>query len=82
MRHPRNELQTGRQLKAARVLAGIDQVELARRANLHTNSIRYLERQSRIRTWHSRDRVLEALAGLGIECFASPAPGVRYSCDG
>ena len=36
---------TGRQLTAARALAGITQEQLAERAGLHVNSIRYMERQ-------------------------------------
>jgi transcriptional regulator with XRE-family HTH domain len=56
---------TGRQLAAARVLAGITQVQLAERAGLHVNSIRYLERQPRITTGHSSAMVAGALADEG-----------------
>ena len=53
---------TGRQLAAARVLAGITQKQLAEHAGLHVNSVRYMERQERITTGHSSGRVAEALA--------------------
>ena len=53
---------TGRQLAAARVLAGITQEQLAERAGLHVNSIRYMERQGWITTGHSSGLVAEALA--------------------
>ena len=68
---------TGRQLAAARVLAGITQEELAKRADLHVNSIRYMERQPRITTGHSSGRVAGALADIGVVFFTLPTCGVR-----
>jgi hypothetical protein len=44
---------------------------------LHPNSIRYLERQERITTGFSRDRVEHAMLELGVIFFYSPSPGVR-----
>lgn len=67
----------GRQLAAARVLAGITQEQLAKRAGLHVNSIRYIERQSRITTGHSSELVAEALAEMGVMFFSVPTCGVR-----
>ena len=69
---------TGHQLKAARALAGIGQVALAEAAGLHAQSIRYLERQEAItdRQSYSRDRVVDALELLGVNCTADPLPGV------
>ena len=68
---------TGRQLAAARVLAGITQEQLAERAGLHVNSIRYMERQRRITTGFSSERVAEALADVGVLFFTLPTCGIR-----
>lgn len=68
---------TGRQLAAARVLAGLTQDQLAERAGLHVNSVRYLERQQRITTGHSSERVAEALADFGVVFFTLPTCGIR-----
>ena len=68
---------TGRQLAAARVLAGITQEQLAELAGLHVNSIRYMERQAKITTGFSSERVAEALAGAGVIFFTLPTCGIR-----
>jgi transcriptional regulator with XRE-family HTH domain len=68
---------TGRQLAAARVLAGITQEQLAERAGLHVNSVRYMERQGWITTGHSSERVAEALVDAGVMFFTLPTCGVR-----
>ena len=68
---------TGRQVAAARVLAGITQEQLAERAGLHVNSIRYMERQPRITTGYSSQRVAEALADIGVVFFTLPTCGIR-----
>jgi transcriptional regulator with XRE-family HTH domain len=68
---------TGRQLAAARVLAGITQEQLAERAGLHVNSVRYLERQRWIAAAHSSERVAEALAHAGVIFFTIPTCGIR-----
>jgi hypothetical protein len=70
-------LMRGRQLSAGRALIAVTQEELARVAGLHPNSIRYLERQERITTGFSRDRVEHAMLELGVIFFYSPSPGVR-----
>jgi transcriptional regulator with XRE-family HTH domain len=74
--------QSGRQLAAARMLAGITQEELASQAGLHVNSIRYLERQDYITTGHSSQRVTEAMAALGVLFFSVPSCGVRLRHNG
>ena len=71
------EDQTGKQLAAARVLARITQQELAERAGLHVNSIRYLERQPRITTGYSSECVAVALMHAGVVFFTLPTCGVR-----
>lgn len=73
---------TGRQLAAARALAGITQEQLAERAGLHVNSIRYMERQPRINTGHSSGLVAEALADVGVVFFTLPTYGIRLKPDG
>jgi transcriptional regulator with XRE-family HTH domain len=72
----------GWQLAAARVLAGITQEQLAERAGLHVNSVRYMERQPRITTGHSSARVTEALADAGVIFFTLPTCGIRLKPDG
>ena len=69
----------GRQVSAGRMLAGLTQRELARAAGLHVNSIRYLERQNRIRADYSRERVEAAMRSLGVLFFREPTPGVRLA---
>ena len=72
-------LTIGRQLRAARVLAGLEQAELAQAARLHVNSIRRLERMAVIppSSWHATGRIVQALAVHGVELVASPTPAVR-----
>jgi hypothetical protein len=53
-------------------LAGITQEQLAERASLHVNSVRYMERQRWITTGHSSERVAEALANAGVMFFTPP----------
>ena len=48
-----------------------------RAADLHVNSIRYLERQARITTGFSSERVEQAMMGFGVTFFRTPSPGVR-----
>jgi hypothetical protein len=75
--HGMGGLVRGQQLSAGRALINITQQELARAAGLHPNSIRYLERQERITTGFSRERVEQAMLELGVIFFYSPSPGVR-----
>ena len=65
----------GQQLSAGRALINVSQVACA--AGLHVNSIRYLERQERITTAFSRERVEQAMLRLGVIFFRSPSRGVR-----
>jgi transcriptional regulator with XRE-family HTH domain len=67
----------GQQLSAGRALIAVTQEELARAAGLHPNSIRYLERQERIATGFSSERVEQAMLELGVIFFYSPSPGLR-----
>jgi DNA-binding XRE family transcriptional regulator len=67
----------GQQLSAGRALIDLTQQELARVAGLHPNSIRSLERQERITTGFSRERVEQAMLHLGLIFFDFPSPGLR-----
>jgi DNA-binding XRE family transcriptional regulator len=67
----------GQQLSAGRALISVTQEELAHVVGLHPNSIRYLERQERITTCFSRERVEQAMLHLGVIFFDFPSPGVR-----
>jgi len=74
---------SGKQVAAARVLANVTQKQLANSAGLHVNSVRYLERQPVITTWHSSERVAQALADdFGVVFFTAPTWGVRFSDKG
>ena len=75
----RGNLITGQQLKAARALVGIGQDQLAEAAGLHVNSVRYLERQDRITTIYSRQRVETAMNAFGVIFLTKPTPGVRVA---
>jgi transcriptional regulator with XRE-family HTH domain len=71
---------TGNQLRAARALVGMTQVELAGRAKLNANTIRDMEARgtetlrSSLETVRAVQLVLEA---AGIEFLNGDRPGVR-----
>lgn len=73
-------LTTGNQLKAARALAGMDQINLAERAGVNPNTIRTMEASGpgaiagRSVTVQAVQRALEA---EGIEFLNHGQPGVR-----
>jgi transcriptional regulator with XRE-family HTH domain len=65
-----------RQLKAARALAGLTQRDLGQLLGVDERQIRFWEK--RIPTQSRKRRLLEqALEKAGIECYATPAIGVR-----
>jgi transcriptional regulator with XRE-family HTH domain len=73
-------LKTGNQLRAARVLAGLTQSELARRSGIHTNSISAMEKRGAEPLTSGLDTITEvvsALESLGIEFTNGDAIGVR-----
>jgi len=61
-------LSSGRYLKAARVLAGLTQRQLAGAAGLHPNSVKYWEQDSSFICGYAVDRMVEALDRHGVSC--------------
>lgn len=73
-------LVTGNQLKAARALLGIEQADLASRADVHVNTIRKMEAKTVADITSGADvvrRVQLALEAAGIEFLNHGRPGVR-----
>jgi transcriptional regulator with XRE-family HTH domain len=71
-------LKVGRQLQAARVLAGYDRTQLAEAAGLAVVTVKRLELQDRV-TAHSTtlDALEKALEAAGVEFTNGDQPGVR-----
>jgi transcriptional regulator with XRE-family HTH domain len=70
----------GSQIRAARVLAGLTQSELARATGYHPRSVRYWESKgaeppTNIKT--TLDDIERALERNGVIIFSEPTPGVR-----
>ena len=75
-------LVTGNQLKAARALLGVEQVDLAARADLHVNTIRKMEGKGASEITSGADivrRVQAALEAAGVEFLNHGRPGVRLN---
>src|SRR5262249_22545645 len=73
---------SGRQIRAARMLAGLTQADLARAAGCHPRSVRYCEdKGSNTPTNFSftLDSIEQALNLHGVIPFSTPTPGVRCS---
>jgi transcriptional regulator with XRE-family HTH domain len=71
---------TGRQLRAARILAGLTQKQLAQAAGVHERAARYWELKKNrvpVSAPRSAQRVEAVLRSHGVIVFASPTPGVR-----
>jgi len=81
MAHFSKNLVTGRQLRAARVLAGLTQKTLGAALGLNERSIRFWERKhDRRPTGAPNDRrIEEALLAHGVLLFAEPTPGARLA---
>jgi transcriptional regulator with XRE-family HTH domain len=70
---------TGRQLRAARVLLGWEQIELAKRSRIAIGTIRRMESfagQIRSRT-STLAQVQQAMEKAGIQFLNDESPGVR-----
>lgn len=73
-------LVSGNQLKAARALAGIGQIDLARLAGVDVNTVRNMEAKGSEQLTSRLNNVLRvqtALEQLGIEFLNHGQPGVR-----
>ena len=73
---------TGRQLRAARILAGLTQRQLAQAVGVHERAARYWElKENKAPT--STTSILEAIEAVlrnhGVIVFASPTPGARLA---
>jgi transcriptional regulator with XRE-family HTH domain len=75
---------TGRQLRAARVLAGLTQKQLAAEVGVHERAARYWELKGNAAptsTPVSLERIEAALHKHGVIVFAKPTPGARLIGD-
>jgi DNA-binding XRE family transcriptional regulator len=71
---------SGRQIRAARMLAGLTQAELARAAGCHPRSVRYWENKGSnppTNVASTLDSIEQALNQHGVIPFSTPTPGVR-----
>jgi transcriptional regulator with XRE-family HTH domain len=73
---------TGRQLRAARILAGLTQRQLAQAVGVHERAARYWElKENKAPT--STTSILEEIEAVlrnhGVIVFASPTPGARLA---
>jgi transcriptional regulator with XRE-family HTH domain len=72
----------GRQLRAARILAGLSQKQLARMVGVHERSVRYWElKEDRAPTSTATflETIEAALLAHGVIIFAEPSPGARLA---
>lgn len=73
-------LTTGNQLKAARALADMDQMTLAKRAGLNVNTIGSMEKRGAGGLTNGLDKiraVMDVLEAEGVEFLNHGQPGVR-----
>jgi transcriptional regulator with XRE-family HTH domain len=73
---------TGRQLRAARILAGLTQKQFAQAAGVHERCARYWElkdNKAPTSTRSSLDKIEAVLRNHGVIVFASPTPGARLA---
>ena len=73
---------SGRQIRAARMLAGLTQADLAREAGCHPRSVRYWENKGSnppTNVASTLDSIEQALNRHGVTPFSTPTPGVRCS---
>jgi transcriptional regulator with XRE-family HTH domain len=71
---------SGRQIRAARMLAGLTQAELARAAGCHPRSVRYWEGKDTdapTNVASTLDSIEQALNRHGVIPFSTPTAGVR-----
>jgi transcriptional regulator with XRE-family HTH domain len=79
-RQAMSNLVSGRQIRAARMLAGLTQAELARATGCHPRSVRYWESKGNnlpTNVASTLDSIEQALNRHGVIAFSTPTPGVR-----
>ena len=75
---------TGRQLRAARILAGLTQRQLARAVGVHERAARYWELKgdkAPTSTASSLSNIEAALRDHGVIVFSTPTAGVRLATN-
>jgi transcriptional regulator with XRE-family HTH domain len=74
-------LVTGRQLRAARTLAGVTQRDLATMLGINERAVRFWERKHDRRPTSAPNdaRIEQALLARGVILFAEPTPGARLA---
>jgi transcriptional regulator with XRE-family HTH domain len=73
---------TGRQLRAARILAGFTQRQLAQAVGVHERGARYWELKENkppTSTTSILEKIEAVLRNHGVIVFASPTPGARLA---
>jgi transcriptional regulator with XRE-family HTH domain len=73
---------SGRQLRAARVLAGLTQKQLAKAVGVHERAARYWELKENkppTSTLSLLEEIEVVLRNHGVIVFASPSPGARLA---
>jgi transcriptional regulator with XRE-family HTH domain len=73
---------TGRQLRAARILAGLTQKQFAKATGFHERAARYWELKddkSPTSTLSTLEKIEAALHSHGVVVFAAPTAGVRLA---
>src|SRR5205807_7919838 len=71
---------SGRQIRAARMLAGLTQADLARATGCHPRAVRYWENKGSNQPTNvasTLDSIEQALNRHGVIPFSTPTPGVR-----
>ena len=79
-RHSKN-LVTGRELRSARVLAGLTQCTLGAALGVDERAVRFWERKHDRRPTRAPNdaRIEQALLDHGVILFAEPTPGARLA---
>ena len=75
---------TGRQLRAARILAGLTQKQLAQAVGFHERAARYWELKNDrapTSTPSTLEKIEAALHSHGVIVFATPTAGVRFATE-
>jgi transcriptional regulator with XRE-family HTH domain len=79
---PMSSIVSGRQLRAARVLAGLTQAQLAAATGFHERACRYWESRGEnppTSVPSTLEKIGAALEAQGVVVFREPTPGVRIA---